>query len=122
MSLRFFCDHCVPTEIVESLRHAGHEVFLLRDHLPLRAADAAVIAKAGEMNCVIVSLNGDFSDIATYPPQHYRGIIAIQVRNHPEIIPALMERLRTFLVANPDPGYYVGKLIVVEVHRIRIRQ
>ncbi|MCY3020369.1 MAG: DUF5615 family PIN-like protein [Planctomycetota bacterium] len=90
MSLRFFCDHCVPREIVESLRQGGHEVLLLRDHLPLRSPDAAVIAKAREWQCVLVSLNGDFADIAAYPPANYGGIIAIEVHNHPEIIPALL--------------------------------
>lgn len=121
MSLRFFSDHCVPREIAETLRQQGHEVLLLRDHLPIRSPDSVVIAKAQELECLLVSLNGDFADIVTYPPKTYRGIVAIQLRNHPEIIPALMARLGQFLAENPDPDYYRGKLFLVEVHRIRIR-
>ena len=68
------------------------------------------------------SLNGDFSDIVTYPPKKYKGLIALQVRNHPEIIPQIMERLINFLNLNFSIEYYRGKLIIVEVHRIRIYQ
>ena len=42
-----------------------------------------------ELDAVLVSLNGDFADIVIYPPSSYRGIIAFQVKNHPEVIPAL---------------------------------
>jgi hypothetical protein len=33
-----------------------------------------------------------------------------------------MEKLARFLDANPAQDFYQGKLIVVETHRIRIRQ
>lgn len=122
MSLRFFCDHCVPRGITERLRKGGHEVLLLKECLPIRSPDTAVIAKARELGCILVSLNGDFADIAAYPPEDYAGIFSVQVRNHPEIIPALMARLEAFLAANPAPNYYRGKLFVVEVHRVRIRE
>jgi len=36
MSLRFFCDQCLPAEISDTLRTAGHEVLLLREVLPIR--------------------------------------------------------------------------------------
>ncbi len=121
MSLRFFSDHCVPREIAEALRRQGHEVLLLRDHLPIRSPDTDVIVKAQGLDSLLLSLNGDFADIVTYPPARYRGIVAIQLHNHPEIIPALMARLGQFLTQNSDPNYYRGKLFLVEVHRIRIR-
>lgn len=121
MSLRFFSDQCVPLEIAEALRHAGHEVTLLRDVMPIRSPDSAVITKAQALGCLLLSLNGDFADIVTYPPSNYCGIVALQLHNHPEIIPQLMARLTAFLAANPDPQFYRGKLLIVEVHRIRIR-
>ena len=43
-------------------------------------------------------------------------------KNHPETIPSLMERLAVFLAANPDQTFYHRKLIIVEPHRIRIRE
>ena len=121
MSLRFFADHCVSDFIIQTLRDAGYEVFWLRDHIPPDSADLVVISKAQELDSILVSLNGDFADIVTYPPANYKGIIALQVRNHPEITPQLMVRLKDYLSAYPDISHYKGKLLLVEVHRIRVR-
>jgi hypothetical protein len=66
-------------------------------------------------------LNGDFADIVTYPPARYYGIVALQVRNHPEIIPQLLERLKAYLSAHENMEQYSGKLLLVEAHRIRSR-
>ena len=120
--MKFFADHCVPTSIIHTLRTAGHEVILLRDCIPINSRDEVVIAKAQELNAILVSLNGDFSDIVMYPPANYRGIIALQVRNHPEIIPWMMDRLTKYLSAHPDLDHYKGRLFLVEVHRIRVRE
>jgi hypothetical protein len=70
----------------------------------------------------LLSLNGDFADIVTYPPINYKGIVALQVRNHPEIIPHLMEGLTDYLAANDDIEHFKGKLFIVEVNRIRVRE
>ena len=68
MSLRFFADHCISNVVIQML------------------ADSVVILKAQELDSILISLNGDFSDIVTYPPANYKGVIALQMRNHPEII------------------------------------
>jgi predicted nuclease of predicted toxin-antitoxin system len=122
MSLRFFSDQCVPTEITESLKRQGYAVALLREVLPVNSPDPVVIAKALELRAVLVSLNGDFADIIAYPPSNYSGIIAIQLNNHPETIPYLMAGLLRFLSDHPDQLFYRGKLLLVEPHRIRIRE
>lgn len=121
MGLRFFTDHCVPNAIRQALRDAGYEVLLLKDHIPIESSDAVVISKAQELDAILVSLNGDFADITNYPPTNYKGIIALQVRNHPEIIPQLISRLKDFLSSHADMKYFAGKLLLVEAHRIRIR-
>ena len=51
-----------------------------------------------------------------------RAHIAIQLKNHPETIPLLMQQLVAFLSAHPIQTFYRGKLFIVEPHRIRIRQ
>lgn len=80
-----------------------------------------MIAKAQELRTILVSLNGDFADIVTYPPSSYKGVIALQVRDHPEVIPALMRRLVGYLSTRPEMVDYEGRLLVAEAHRIRIR-
>ena len=97
----------------------GYEVFRVKDYIPIESPDSAVISKAQELDTILISLNGDFADIVAYPPAEYKGIIALQVRNHPEILPQMMAKLKHYLSTQPDMTYYVGKLLLVEVHRIR---
>jgi predicted nuclease of predicted toxin-antitoxin system len=122
MSLRFFSDQCVPAGITEALKQRGHSITLLREVLPINSPDSLVISNAQALGAILLSLNGDFADITTYPPASYRGIVAIQLNNHPETIPYLMAGLLRFLSENPDQSFYMGKLFIVEPHRIRIRQ
>ena len=122
MTLRFFTDHCVPTSVVEALQGHGHEVLILKQHIPTNSNDADVIARAQEVDAILVSLNGDFSNIVTYPPAKFHGIVALQVQNHPEAIPSTLRRLTNYLSANPDRQHYTGRLFLVEPHRIRIRR
>ena len=122
MSLRFFADHCVSNLVIQTLRDAGCEVLRLRDQIPADSADSVVISKAQDLDSILVSLNGDFADIVAYPPANYRGIISLQLGDHPEILPHLISRLKDYLSAHPDKDHYRGKLILVEVHRVRVRE
>ena len=93
MSLSFLADQCVSKQIIDAILQMGHGVVRLKDVLAPDSPDAVVITKAKEIDSVLISLDGDFVDIITYPPESYAGIIALQVRNHPEIAPQLMARL-----------------------------
>lgn len=57
MSLRFFSDQCLPAEITGRLRRHGHRVTLLREVLPVRSLDPAVIATAHELGTILFSLS-----------------------------------------------------------------
>jgi predicted nuclease of predicted toxin-antitoxin system len=92
MSLRFFADQCISKYIIKELQNAGHEVLRLKDYISPDSSDQVVISKAQELDTILISLNGDFADIVTYPPVKYKGIFALQVRNHPEIIPHLIPK------------------------------
>jgi len=122
MSLRFFVDHCISKFVIQSLQDVGYKVFRSKDYIPPDSADYVVISKAQELDSILVSLNGDFADIVTYPPAKYKGIIALQVRNHPEVTPQLIAILKNYLSAHQDINHYKGKLLLVEVHRIRVKE
>ena len=122
MALRFFADHCISNFIIKTLQEAGNEVFRLRDYISTDSADQIVISKAQQLDSILISLNGDFADIVSYPPANFKGIISLQVKNHPEIIPQIITRLNGYLCSYPSMNHYKGKLFVVEVHRIRIQE
>ena len=89
--------------------------------MPHASPDAAVIRKAQALNAILLSLNGDFADIVSYPPSDYAGIVALEIRDHPEVTEVVTDRLRAYFREHPDGVFYRGKLLVVESHRIRIR-
>src|SRR5438552_16553171 len=98
-SMMDLADHCISNLIVQTLRDAKYEVFRLRDLLPVDSSDAVVIAKAQEVNAIVLSLNGHFADIVTYPPRNYGGLL----------------RFRCATI-RPTMKHYRGKLLVVEVN------
>ncbi|MEB3311293.1 MAG: DUF5615 family PIN-like protein [Snowella sp.] len=122
MNLSFFIDQCVPNIVGLNLRDAGYQVFFLRENIPIDSPDPVVIKTAQKLNSILVSLNGDFADIISYPPANYQGIISLQLKNHPEIIPQIMNRLIKYLNTYPNQEYYQGKLLIVNISRIRIKQ
>jgi predicted nuclease of predicted toxin-antitoxin system len=122
MALRFLADHCVSNIIVQTLRDEGHQVVRLRDVLAVESPDRAVIAKAQEIDAILLSMNGDFADIVTYPPKKYKGIVSLQMRNHAEVLERLLKRLTEYLRTQPAQEHYRSRLLVVEVNRIRIRE
>jgi predicted nuclease of predicted toxin-antitoxin system len=73
----------------------------LGDVLPVESSDAIVLTTAQEIDAVLISLDGDFADIINYPPKDFKGIIALQMRNHPEILPRLLARLKAYLESQP---------------------
>ena len=83
MALRFFADHCISKFIIESLQKDGHHVFRLKDHLPVQSSDAMVIARAQELDALLLSLNA--TSLISWPIRRgFKGIIALQVRDRPE--------------------------------------
>ena len=90
--------------------------------MPTDSDDDAVISEAQRLDATLISLDGDFSNIVRYPPGNYHGIISLQLRNHPEVLPRLMDGLDEFLSSHENRSYYTGKLLIVEAHRIRVRQ
>jgi len=122
VALRFFADHCISNQVVSALRAAEHEVLRLKDHMPVESPDLALIAKAQELGAILLSLNGEFADIVAYPPGQFGGIVALQIRDHPEITAAVVDRLLLYAAAHPSQQDYRGKLLLVEAHRLRVRE
>jgi len=120
MILSFFADHCVPNSVISKLRNKGFTVLKLRDFLPVVSPDELVIQKAQELEAVLLTLDGDFSNIINYPPPNFGGIISLQIKNHPETIHLITDKLINYLNTYPEAGHYRQKLLIVESYRIRI--
>ena len=67
-----------PEVLCRPLLHdTGYEVFRLRDYIPAESPDPVVISKAQQLVAILLSLNGDFAGIVTYPPADYRKWVRI---------------------------------------------
>jgi predicted nuclease of predicted toxin-antitoxin system len=120
--MRFFIDQCVPEMIPNMLEAESHVARRLRNHIPTDAPDPQVIAKTQSPQAVLVSLNGDFSNIVQYPPSAYGGIVGLQVRNRPEAVKVITQRLINYLRTHPKQSHCPGGPLLVEAHRIRIKK
>ena len=150
LSLTLFADNSIPNPIIKELTEAGHQVLWLRTYWMLHARggpekrlrvqqkkdnnlywlkkgynadseDLSIIFQAQrQYTAIFLCLDEDFTDLVKYPPAKYKGIIAVQIRNNPTLIPQIIERLKAYLSAHPDMEYYNGKLISVELDRIRV--
>ena len=120
--MRFFADHCVPESIATTLEAKEHEVLRLRTQMATDAPDTDGIEKAQSLDALLLSLNGDFSDIVRYPRSKYGGIVSMQVKNRPGVLDQIIKRLTAYLSTHPEREHYRGKLLLVEAHRIRIRR
>jgi hypothetical protein len=89
---------------------------------PRNRRTLSVIAEAQELGAILLSLNGDFADIVAYPPRQFGGVVALQIHDHPEITPAVVDRLLFYAAAHPRQQDYGGKLLLVEAHRLRVRE
>jgi len=63
----FFADHCISRSNIQSLENEGYTVYRLGNHIPADSPDREVISKTQSLDIVLISLNGDFFDIARCP-------------------------------------------------------
>ena len=67
---------------------------------------------------VLITLDTDFSDIRSYPPEHCSGLIVLRLRQQDKThVLGLFQRLVPMFSAEP----LAGRLWLVEEERVRIR-
>jgi predicted nuclease of predicted toxin-antitoxin system len=109
----------LPKSAAEFLRSHGFDAETVREESLSGAADDVIAATIQRENRVLITLDLDFSDIRTYPPEHYSGIVVLRPKAQDKI--AIMARLRRLLKAleNNRPEH---ALWIVESDRIRYRR
>ena len=70
--LRLLLDHNVPSSVAEVFRERGHDVQLVKDILPIDAADPLIAAVCQEDNLILVTGDRDFKVIASRIPRGAR--------------------------------------------------
>ena len=116
---RFKVDENLPVEAAELLRLAGYDALTVLDQSLGGTLDGPLAIVCREEGRVLVTLDLDFSNIQSYPPKAYRGIIVLRVQHQDKAsVLKAIQAVVPVLVREPIDGC----LWVVDEHRIRIRQ
>lgn len=116
--VRFKLDENLPAEMADLFNGAGHDAVTVLDEQLGGVSDLDLATVCVQEHRAIVTLDSDFSDIRTYRPAAYPGIVVFrldnQARDHLlEIGTRFLYRLST--------GSLDGQLWIVEESRIRVR-
>lgn len=116
--MKFKVDENLPIQIAELLRDFGYDAATVLEQQLGGASDKNIAAICQEEGRVIVTIDLDFSDIRTYPPQNFAGLIVLRLSRQDKFhVMALFARLIPFLAKEKLDR----KLWIVEEKRIRIR-
>ena len=117
--MTFKIDENLPQDAAELLRSHGFDAETVQQESLAGAEDDLIAEAIQREHRVLITLDLDFSDIRTYPPEHYSGIIVLRPKAQDKIaIMALLRRLLRALENNqPDQALWI-----VEPDRIRYRR
>lgn len=116
--MRFKIDENLPDEAAESLRNAGHDALTIHDQQMVGDPDPQVAVICQSEQRAIVTLDLDFSDIRTYPPGSYHGIVVLRPRTQAKpVVLALMSQLIPLL----ETESLAGSLWILQENGLRIR-
>ena len=116
---KFKIDENLPVEVAEMLKAAGHDAMTIFDQSMVGDLDPEVASVCKAEGRALVTLDLDFSDIRTYPPAEFPGIIVLRPRNQakPTVL-ALVNQLIALLETD-EP--LAGHLWIVQETGLRIR-
>lgn len=116
--MKFKVDENLPVELAEELRTAGHDAVTVFGQRLIGTADLSLAEVCRRESRIMVTLDLDFADIRTYPPEEYPGLIVLRFVRQDK--PHVLETFRKVLeVVGREP--LEGRLWVVDEKRIRIR-
>lgn len=114
----FKLDENLPAEAAELLQAAGHDALTVLDQALGGHPDDSLALACRRERRAIVTFDLDFSDIRTYPPEEYFGIVVFRlVRQETPHVLRVLDRLIPRFGDEP----LAGKLWIVSETSIRIR-
>ena len=118
MALAFKVDENLPVEVAAELRQAGHDTVTAHDQKLTGGSDPDLAAVCRREGRALVTLDLDFADVLTYPPDPSPGIVVFRGRrqDRPYVLTLLRRILPLF-----DTEPLKDHLWIVEETRVRIR-
>jgi predicted nuclease of predicted toxin-antitoxin system len=117
--VRFKVDQNLPVEIADALRFVGHDAETVYEENLAGTPDPHLATVIQREARGLVTLDLGFGDIRTYPPSEYLGLIVTRpsTQDTPHVLHVFESVVRHLAVES-----VVGRLWIVEDHRIRMRE
>ena len=116
--VQFKTDENLPLEVAELLRQAGYNALTIWDQELVGSADHEIAKICQRERRCLITLDKDFADICTYPPEDFAGLMILRLKQQDKLtILEIVKKVITLLPHNPIDQH----LWIVEERRIRIR-
>lgn len=99
----------------------GHHAMHVEEVSAAGTRDHVIAAIAHERGRCLITGDFDFADIREFDPRHFSGIVVLTTPRGTGA-PYLERLVLEFLERLPALGSLVGKLVIVELGRIRLRE
>ncbi|MDF9407890.1 DUF5615 family PIN-like protein [Pelotomaculum isophthalicicum JI] len=116
--MRIKIDENLSVDVMELFRSVGHDVESVFSENIQGCSDQMLMTKCREEGRALVTLDNDFSDIITYPPDTTEGIIVLRSKEQGK--DAVLKVVRN-LLPRLTGNFFPGQLWIVEEKRIRVR-
>jgi len=116
--MQFKLDENLGNRGQERLREAGYDVMTVREQCLCGRPDSHVIDVCAEEKRCLITLDLDFADTLTYPPEQYAGIILLRLPRKP-MLSDIDISINTVIEALNRGADITGKLWVVRQKTIR---
>ena len=116
--MRFKIDENLPLLAAQLLRESGHDAITVLDQQMGGTADSSLAKVIQQEKRALLTLDLDFSDIRTYPPEEYHGIIILRLqRQDLNALASLMRKLIPLI----DDEVLTGHLWIIDKDKLRVR-
>jgi predicted nuclease of predicted toxin-antitoxin system len=116
--MEFKIDENLPVETAELLRNASHKATTVLEQNLGGSPDPDIAHICQREGLTLITLDTDFADIRTYPPEQYPGLIVLRLKKQdkPHVLDVVSRLIPSF---SSEP--VEGRLWIVEEERIRVR-
>jgi predicted nuclease of predicted toxin-antitoxin system len=116
--MKFRLDENLHADTADLLRQHGHDCLTVHEQGFRGSSDGEIAQVCQNEKRVLVTLDLDFSDVRTYPPGQFEGIIVLRLPDQSRRS-VLKVMQRTLLLLDSEP--LIGHLWIVGAHHVRIR-
>ncbi len=117
--MKFKTDENLPIEAAAALRELGFDAETVWDENLSGADDRVIAARVQREGRILVTLDFDFANIHSYPPDQHAGIIVLRLSTQDKSTAVSYVRRMAAALARRSP---VGELWIVQKDRIRFRR